>query len=207
MGRSLLESLAFVAWAIPCFLVLEAALPRTRTPVRWRALALACLLLAANSALVRVLRIAPPLATITTARIAGAWIATELGAYALHRAMHGVPLLWRIHRLHHADDAVAPLAFHRSWWIHPLDVALFTVTAGATTALAGAPLVAAPWFLIVRRAWGILLHANVRWPASWLDHLIVTPAIHHRHHRDDLPPANFAGSFAILDRVFGTWAR
>ena len=201
--RSALESLAFVGWAIPFFIVVERIVPRRRMAIRWRAIALAALMLAANSLLLRVLpNVAPT--TITTARIVLAWIVTELGAYWLHRARHRVPLLWRVHRMHHVD---VPLAWHQSWWIHPLDISLFAVVAAVSTWLVGAPLLAAPWFLLVRRAWGILLHANVKWPATWVDHLIVTPALHHRHHREDLRPANFAPSFSILDRLFGTWAR
>lgn len=203
MMRSFLESLGFVAWAIPFFIVIELVIPRRRMAIRWRAIVLAGLLLAANTLLVRAIPTATP-TTMTATRILLAWITTELGAYWLHRAMHRVPLLWRVHRMHHVD---VPLAWHQSWWIHPLDIALFAAVAAFSTWLVGAPLHAAPWFLLVRRAWGILLHANVKWPATWVDHVIVTPAVHHRHHREDLRAANFAPSFAILDRMFGTWAR
>jgi sterol desaturase/sphingolipid hydroxylase (fatty acid hydroxylase superfamily) len=195
--------MVFVACAIPCFVVLERLLPRQRMAIRWRAIALATLLLVANTLVGRMIPHAVP-ATMTPARILLAWATTELGWYWLHRAMHRVPLLWRVHRMHHAD---VPLAWHQSWWIHPLDIALFGSVAALSTWLAGAPLTAAPWLLLVRRAWGILLHANVAWPATWVDHVLVTPAVHHRHHREELRPANFAPSFAILDRVFGTWAR
>jgi len=203
MSRSLLESVAFVAWAIPFFIVLEACVPRARAKIRWRAIALACAMLVVNSLVVRRISFGTP-ASAATARIVLAWFTTELCAYWLHRAMHRVPVLWRFHRMHHAD---VPLAWHQSWWIHPIDIALFAITATFATWLAGAPLTAAPWFLVVRRAWGILLHANVRWPSTAIDHLVVTPSVHYRHHREDLSPANFAGTFSIFDRVFGTWSR
>ncbi len=201
--RSLFDSIAFVAWAIPFFIIVEAVIPRARMTVRWRAIALACVMLALNTLVVRGIHFGTPTAA-STARIVLAWFVTELSAYWLHRAMHRIPLLWRFHRMHHAD---VPLAWHQSWWIHPVDIAMFALVAASATALVGAPMTAAPWFLAVRRAYGILLHANVRWPATPLDHVIVTPVIHHRHHREDLPPANFAGSFSIFDRVFGTWTR
>ena len=199
----MLESIAFVAWAIPFFIIVEAVIPRARANIRWRAIALACLLLAFNTLVVRAIHFGTPSAA-STARIVLAWFAVELGAYWLHRAMHRIPLLWRVHKMHHAD---VPLAWHHSWWIHPIDIAMFAIVAASATALVGAPMTAAPWLLVVRRAYGILLHANVRWPATPLDHVIVTPAIHHRHHREDLPAANFAASLSILDRVFGTWTR
>lgn len=202
MARALFESLAFIAWAVPIFIALEAIAPRVRMAIRWRAIVLALAVLALNTLVARAVRFDAP-SSSSIARIVLAWFVVELGAYWLHRAMHRIPLLWRIHRMHHVD---VPLAFHRSWWIHPLDIALFAGVAAAATSLVGAPLTAAPWFLVLRRAWGILLHANVRWPATWLDHVVVTPAVHHRHHREDLPAANFAPSFAVFDRVFGTWA-
>ena len=201
--RSVLESVAFVAWAVPFFIVVEAVIPRERRPVRWRAIGLAMAMLAVNTLVVRHIQFAAP-SSATTARIVLAWFVTELSAYWLHRAMHTFPLLWRFHRMHHAD---VPLAWHQSWWIHPADIAMFALVAASSTWLTGAPITAAPWFLLVRRAYAIMLHANVRWPATVLDHVIVTPPIHARHHREDLPPANFAGSFSIFDRVFGTWAR
>lgn len=201
--RSFLESVAFVAWAVPFFIALEAMAPRVRAKIRWRAIALACALLTFNSIVVRGISFGTPSAA-STARIVLAWFATELAAYWLHRLMHRIPLLWRFHRMHHAD---VPLAWHQSWWIHPVDIAMFAVVAASVTWLVGAPLTAAPWLLLARRAWGILLHANVRWPRTPLDHVIVTPAVHHRHHREDLPAANFAPSFALFDRVFGTWSR
>ena len=205
MARAIVESIAFVAWAVPCFILVEAVVPRARARIRWPAIALATAMLVVNSVVARGLGyLTPVTGAASTARILVAWFATELAAYWLHRAMHRVPLLWRVHRMHHTD---VPLAWHQSWWIHPVDIALFAITAACVTWLVGAPMTAAPWFLLVRRAWGILLHANVRWPATWLDHVIVTPAVHHRHHREDLPPANFAGSFAFFDRAFGTWRR
>jgi sterol desaturase/sphingolipid hydroxylase (fatty acid hydroxylase superfamily) len=193
--------LTAIAWAMPACLVLEALVPRTRAPIRWRAIALACCMLGLNLVVVRAVISAPP--STETARIVAAWILAELAAYGLHRAMHRVPLLWRIHRMHHSAGV---LAWHQSWWIHPLDAALFACATTVACHVAGAPLLAAAPIIIGRRVLGILQHANIAWPPSLLDHVVVTPAVHHRHHREDLPPANFAGVLAIVDRVFGTWA-
>ena len=193
----------FAACAIPFFIVLELAVPRERAPIRWRAIALACCMLVFNSQIVRHISFGVP-ATDSLARILLAWFTVELFAYWLHRAMHRVPWLWRFHRMHHAP---VPLAWHQSWWIHPVDIAMFATTTAVAIWLVGAPLTAAPWLFVIRRVWGILLHANVAWPATFVDHVIVTPAVHHRHHREDLPPANFAPSFAFFDRLFGSFAR
>jgi sterol desaturase/sphingolipid hydroxylase (fatty acid hydroxylase superfamily) len=190
-----------IVWVIPACVLLERWWPRHRAPIEWRRIALAAALFAVNLAVVRTISRTPP--SDALARIVAAWVLAELFGYALHRAMHRVPWLWRIHRMHHARR---PLAWHQSWWIHPLDAALFALVTTAACQLAGAQVIAALPVIAAKKLVGLLQHANIRWPASMLDHVLVTPTVHRRHHDEDLPPANFAGTFAIVDRVFGTWA-
>lgn len=194
--------LALTAAYVPAFVALECWLPRRRAPIEWRAIVLGGALLVFNTALLGYVAYAP--ASDSLPRIALAWVLVEVLAYWLHRAMHSVPLLWRVHRLHHAPGT---LAWHRSWWIHPLDIVLFALVTDLGCAIAGAPHASAAWLVVVRRVWSILLHANVPWPATPLDHVLVTPSVHERHHREDLRPANFAATFAIVDHLFGTHAR
>lgn len=191
-----------IAIAIPVFAAIEAWRPRHRMAVPWRGIALAAALFAVNRLVVGAVTDAPYATHV--GRVVAAWLLTELAAYGVHVAMHRVSWLWRFHRMHHAPG---PIAFHRSWWIHPVDVALFGAATTLACHVAGAPVLAAVWVLALRRGWAILLHANVAWPATPLDHVIVTPSLHERHHREDLPPANFAANLALLDRLFGTWAR
>lgn len=195
-----LARMAFTAGAVPALIAIELCVPRRRMPVQWRAIVIGGGLLVVNSAVAHALIAAPE--SSSTVRVVLAWIIGEVFAYWVHRAMHAVPWLWRFHRVHHGPE---PMAWHRSWWIHPIDIAMFTLAADASCMIAGAPHAAAAWLLVVRRMWSLLLHANVRWPASVVDRVLVTPSFHHRHHREDLPPANFAGNIAWLDRLFGTW--
>jgi sterol desaturase/sphingolipid hydroxylase (fatty acid hydroxylase superfamily) len=194
--------LAFTAAAVPALIALELAVPRRRAPVQWRAIAVGGMLLAVNTALAHVLAIVPDSESVL--RIVAAWVLVEIASYWMHRAMHRVPLLWRFHRVHHAPGLVA---WHRSWWIHPVDIALFALATDAACLVVGAPHTAAAWLIVVRRVWSLLLHANVAWPHSAADQVLVTPSFHDRHHREDLPPANFAANFSIVDRMFGTWVR
>src|SRR5215468_8330400 len=159
--------LAFTAGAVPVFVALELCVPRHRAPVQWRAIAIGAALLAINTAVAHVLTVAP--ASDSPARIALAWVLVELASYWMHRAMHTVPLLWRFHRIHHAPGIVA---WHRSWWIHPADIALFALATDAACLVAGAPHAAAAWFLVIRRLWSLLLHANIAWPHSAADHVV-----------------------------------
>ena len=190
----------FVAWTIAIFTLLEACAPRRRAATRWRAVAGGAALLAIDSVVTRLLDHTPTSADL--ARVAVAWLCSEMLSYGLHRAMHRLPVLWRFHRLHHTRE---PLAWHVAWRIHPVDAALFAITTTIACAVAGAPLATAAWFIVARRVWTIVLHANIAWPATALDLLIATPSFHARHHDEDHVPANFASTFAFLDRMFGTW--
>ena len=44
-------------------------------------------------------------------------VLTDLAQYWMHRAFHGVPLLWRFHRIHHSAETMDWLAGSRlhSW--------------------------------------------------------------------------------------------
>jgi lathosterol oxidase len=163
--------------------------------MRWRALGLAWALFVIDGAIGRLMRMP---ATGTAGRMGLALLLVELADYGLHRAMHTLPLLWRFHRLHHDE----PLAWHVGWRIHPVDAALFALGTMAACWLAGAPLPAAAAFVIGRRVWTLLIHADIAWPASALDHVIATPSFHRVHHE---ARANFASTLPLVDRVFGTY--
>ncbi|HWO18917.1 MAG TPA: sterol desaturase family protein [Kofleriaceae bacterium] len=202
MAAFALGWVAFVAWALATFTALEHLVPRRHAPVPARRIAIAAALLAAEGTIARALVWAEPDPS-SLARAVLAWLLAELAHYAVHRAMHRVPWLWRFHRLHHDGE---PLAWATAWYVHPVDSALFAaaITLGAVIAGEGAP--AMIWLVVGRRAWTVVLHANIAWPSSALDRVIATPAFHHRHHREDLPPANFASTLPLLDQLFGTYA-
>lgn len=194
---------ALVLWATVTFTLLERLAPRVLDAApRARRIAAAAVLLAVEAALARLLVLASPTPDFA-ARAVLALVLAELAHYAIHRAMHAVPLLWRFHRMHHTDE---PLAWATAWYVHPIDSALFAlaITAGALVAGEAAPTVA--WLVVGRRAWTVLLHANLAWPAGPLDRAIATPPFHHRHHREDLPAANFASTLPVIDQLFGTYA-
>lgn len=136
-------------------------------------------------------------------RVVLGWLVGEVLLYAQHRAMHRVPLLWRYHRLHHDD---VPLAWTTTWYTHPIDATLETLCGIVAALLVGGGMPSALWFVVGRRVWAIVLHANIAWPASGLDRLIATPAFHARHHREELPAANFASTLPALDWLLGTRA-
>lgn len=124
----------------------------------------------------------------------------ELIGYAMHRAFHEVPALWRIHAVHHSSEHLDWLAAVRA---HPLEQVL---TRGAQllalTAL-GFPLAMFAGAAGVLGLWAIFLHANVRLRLPLVEGLIATPAFHHWHHAR-AARGNYAGLFPWIDSLFHT---
>jgi sterol desaturase/sphingolipid hydroxylase (fatty acid hydroxylase superfamily) len=128
-------------------------------------------------------------------------------AYVHHRLMHGVPLLWKFHVVHHSDPHVdSTTALRHS----PLEAAM----RGAITLLAVIGLGVAPGPLVAYQAAALLsaqwIHADLHLPA-WLDRLLrtvfVSPAMHRVHHHRSLPEtdSNYSTVFSLWDRAFGTF--
>lgn len=114
--------------------------------------------------------------------LSGTLLARSLSSYALHRLSHAMPLLWRLHRIHHADREVDLSTALRS---HPAEVLVATAAA-------------ALWE-----------HANVGLGERWdmgLRSVLTTPAFHVVHHsaRRDECDSNFGTLFSLWDRMFGT---
>lgn len=139
--------------------------------------------------------------------IVAGMVAMDLGNYGLHRLSHRMPLLWRVHQVHHSD-----LEFDCGTAIrhHPLE-ALFDQ---ASYLLLIVSLGIAPLAVLIYASVGLLLdlfsHGNLAVPATldrMLRVLIVTPDMHRIHHSADHAESNrnFASLFSWWDRLFGTY--
>jgi sterol desaturase/sphingolipid hydroxylase (fatty acid hydroxylase superfamily) len=192
----------FLVWALVTFTVLEHAWPRRPGHPAPRRIAIAACLLAVDAAIARAIVPSSPAAG-PIARIVLAWLVTEVLLYWVHRAMHRVPMLWRFHRMHHGGE---PLSWVAAWYLHPVDAALLASCAWLGGVVAGAGIAGVTWFVVGRRAWTVLLHANLAWPRTALDEIVATPPFHDRHHCEELAPANFASTLPVLDRLFGSHA-
>ncbi|MFP5305365.1 MAG: sterol desaturase family protein [Gammaproteobacteria bacterium] len=127
--------------------------------------------------------------------------------YFQHRAFHAVPLLWRLHRVHHSDlafDATTALRFH------PVEILLSMLIKMGAVALLGAPVWAVVTFEALLNGAAMFNHANLRIPArvdGWLRLFVVTPDMHRVHHsiyREETD-SNFGFNVPWWDRVFGTY--
>jgi len=131
----------------------------------------------------------------------------DLVIYAQHRVFHKIPLLWRLHRVHHSDtdiDATTALRFH------PFEIVLSMLLKIAVVVLLGAPAVAVLLFEVILNATAMFNHSNIQLPAwlePWLRLIIVTPdmhRVHHSIHRDETD-SNFGFNLPWWDRLFGTY--
>jgi len=136
-----------------------------------------------------------------------AFLALDLVIYLQHRAFHAVPILWRLHRMHHADlefDASTGLRFH------PVEIVLSMLLKLAVVAALGAPAAAVLVFEIVLNATSLFNHGNVRL-SDRVDRvlrlIVVTPDMHRVHHsavRRETD-SNFGFNLPWWDRLFATY--
>ena len=137
------------------------------------------------------------------------FILLDFAVWLEHVVSHKWPLLWRIHRMHHADtgfDLTTALRFH------PLEIVLSMVWKAAVIIALGAPPVAVLVFEIVLNGAAMFNHANIKLPKavdSVLRLLIVTPDMHRIHHSTDEreTDSNYGFNLAIWDRLFATYTQ
>jgi sterol desaturase/sphingolipid hydroxylase (fatty acid hydroxylase superfamily) len=142
------------------------------------------------------------------------WLAAILGfllldliIYVQHVAFHHVPVLWRLHRMHHADldiDVTTGVRFH------PIEILLSMVIKIVAVVALGIPAVSVLIFEVVLNATSMFNHSNVTMPER-LDRvirwLVVTPDMHRVHHsilRRETD-SNFGFNLPWWDRLFGTY--
>ena len=129
----------------------------------------------------------------------------DLAVYIQHRLFHVVPLLWRMHRLHHADRG---FDFTTGVRFHPGEIALSTLYKGAWIVAIGASPEATLLFEIILSTGSLFSHANARVPGDGFWRLVlVTPDMHRVHHSTDGAEqnANFGFSLSWWDRLGGTY--
>jgi sterol desaturase/sphingolipid hydroxylase (fatty acid hydroxylase superfamily) len=127
----------------------------------------------------------------------------DLAQYAVHRAFHRVPVLWRFHAVHHSSRDLDWLAGSR---LHLLDVVATRGMVLLPLSLLGFAPAALNAYLVFVSVHAVLIHANVRFRLRALEELLVTPRFHHWHHAaaPEARDRNFAVHLPWLDRLFGT---
>lgn len=127
----------------------------------------------------------------------------DLTQYAVHRAFHRVPLLWRFHSVHHSSRDLDWLAGSR---LHLADVLVTRGLVLLPISLLGFAPPALYGYLVFVSFHAVFIHANVRFRLDALEPVLVTPRFHHWHHaiEPEARDRNFAVHLPWIDRVFGT---
>ena len=131
----------------------------------------------------------------------------DFAIWVQHLITHKVPVLWRFHRVHHADrdiDVTTAIRFH------PVEIALSMLLKIGLVYLLGPPAIGIVLFEIFLNGAAMFNHANIRLPLS-LDALIrrvlVTPDMHRVHHSIHRAEhdSNYGFALSIWDQLFGTY--
>jgi len=142
------------------------------------------------------------------------WIATILAVlvldfaiYLQHVLFHAVPILWRLHRVHHADlefDVTTGVRFH------PIEIIISMAIKLLLVLVLGPSAIAVLIFEILLNGTALFNHSNVRLPPrldAAMRLFIVTPDMHRVHH-SILPSetnSNFGFNLPWWDRMLGTY--
>ncbi|MGQ0793049.1 MAG: sterol desaturase family protein [Deltaproteobacteria bacterium] len=126
--------------------------------------------------------------------------------YAWHRAYHKIPVLWRIHRVHHSDldlDVTSASRFHIT------EIALSSALKMLVGLLWGPSALALVVHETLLGAAAQFHHSNIRLPERWesrLRRVVVTPKMHHIHHSNVIGEtnSNYSNFLSIWDTLFGT---
>lgn len=132
----------------------------------------------------------------------------DFSTYWIHRAAHKVPLLWRLHRVHHSDTSMDSSSSFR---FHPLEMILVYQTGNILSAgIFGTDILSLGLYYFILYIFLFLEHSNLHFP-TWLNKtfgLIFVMPDHHRVHHDQnqfFTDSNYADIFIIWDRIFGTF--
>ena len=134
-------------------------------------------------------------------------ILLDLAIYAQHVATHKIPLLWRLHKVHHSDrdiDTTTALRFH------PVEIIVSMLYKVGIILLLGPALLAVLIFEILLNGCAMFNHSNLKLPL-WLDRVIrifiVTPDMHRVHHsvHPSETNSNYGFSLSLWDRLFRTY--
>lgn len=133
----------------------------------------------------------------------GIILVADLVQYWTHRAYHEVPLLWRLHAVHHSAKSMDWLAGSRQ---HIVELLITRTLVLAPIYVLGFSKEVIDAYIVIVGFQAVFNHANVSVRLGPLRYLIVTPNFHHWHHSqdDEAIDRNYAAHFAFLDHLFGT---
>ena len=139
--------------------------------------------------------------------IVAAVLLLDLAIYLQHILMHRVPLLWRLHRVHHADLDIDLTTGSR---FHTFEIIVSMLIKGVVILLLGPALISVLVFEVLLNGMAVFNHANVSLPPAVervVRYLLVTPDMHRVHHSivKRETDSNYGFNLSIWDRMFRTY--
>ena len=127
----------------------------------------------------------------------------DLVQYWTHRAYHEIPMLWKLHSIHHSTKYMDWLAGSRQ---HIIELIITRTLILAPIYVLGFSKEVIDIYIVIVGFQAVFNHANVSVRLGPLRYVIVTPNFHHWHHSQDdaAIDKNYAAHFAFLDYLFGT---
>ena len=135
------------------------------------------------------------------------FLVLDFSIWFTHVVSHKIPILWRIHRMHHTDvdiDASTGIRFH------PIEIVLSMCWKFVVVLFLGAPVLSVLIFEIVLNGGALFNHSNIKIPLG-IDRIlrlaIVTPDMHRVHHSiiAEEHNSNYGFNLSIWDRMFSTY--
>ncbi len=131
----------------------------------------------------------------------------DLTKYAIHRAWHSFPILWRVHQVHHSDPE---MDLSTAFRFHPIELVASQGVYLAVVEFLAPPPVAVLAVGLSRVFLGFFAHANASLP-KWVEKatraVLITPDLHRIHHSIEEweQGKNFGDTFSWWDRLFHTY--
>jgi sterol desaturase/sphingolipid hydroxylase (fatty acid hydroxylase superfamily) len=134
-------------------------------------------------------------------------ILLDLFIYWQHRFMHYIPVLWKLHGVHHSEQF---MDFSTGFRFHPFEMLFSFLIKIFLVSVFGVSPLAVIIFEIMLSSFAIFSHSNVVFPEKIervLSYVFITPALHRIHHSIVIKESNnnFGFSVNIWDRIFSSY--
>ena len=128
----------------------------------------------------------------------------DLAQYIVHRSYHHVPVLWKMHAIHHSAKSMDWLASSR---INFFEILITRSAIFLPLYLLGFSHEALAGYIALFHFQAVFIHANFGMNFGFLNYILTTPQYHHWHHsdREEAMDINYAINLPIIDMIFGTF--